>query len=876
MYTIPRIIKYFILIFISVLQLNAQVIHQEEQLTLHRLIDLRTQGSDLDMPKVGLVLSGGGARGIAHVGVFQALEKYNIPIDMIIGTSMGSIVGGFYAAGYSADELEGLAKSIDWNDLFRDETDRENLFLGQKLEKDRFLINIRFEGLSAQVPSSLTSGQKILSVISEKLYNASYQMVYDFDSLKVPFRAVATNLIDGERIIIGQGDLAEAINASATVPLLFSPVIWDDMLLVDGGLKSNLSADVAKALGMDVIIVVDISSPLRTQDELKAPWEIADQVTTIMMQTQYAHQIEIADVVIKPALDEVGSSDFDKIDEMIAAGRAAVDSAIGKINVVLRKNQPPLTGEMYPISGFKLEDQDGKELMPSDFLHAQSGKLISQNEIEDDVHTLMISGNWREVKAELSDSVLYYKVKAHSLPDSIIMSGNQIFPDSILFRYLLSSDTLSNEFNNLISGLKKIRKFYHDHGYVLMDFSGVRFDNGNNLIIGIDEGTVDEIEIEGNVGTTDLVILRDFPFRPGDAYNTDRIKTGIEAIYNTQLFDKVSVNIKRQDGNRILLLKVKEKLYTVVRLGGKAGTERGAQGYMEIGNDNFIGIGSKIALTARYGDSDRQAILSYRMDRIFRSYFTFGAQGYYQWALNPYYKQVNKLGEYIEERSGVKILLGQQLQKLGQMSVELRIENAKDYMAAGQFDNAQSSELRTITIRSITDKRDNIGFTTKGIYNIWYWEAGNEQIFEGQEKFTKASVNLEGYYTYWNDHTFHLRGVIGVGDKTLPFSEYFRLGGPDSFVGFHEYELYGRQTVFANLEYRYKLPWRLLSDTYLGFRYDIGGVWETPDLVMTGEDFFSGRGIWLGIDTALGPLLLTYGDSTVKGGIIYLSLGYDF
>jgi outer membrane protein assembly factor BamA len=237
---------------------------------------------------------------------------------------------------------------------------------------------------------------------------------------------------------------------------------------------------------------------------------------------------------------------------------------------------------------------------------------------------------------------------------------------------------------------------------------------------------------------------------------------------------------------------------------------------------------------------------------------------------------MEKTGEYREERSGMRLLVGQQLSKLGQMSVEFRLEHAKDARYSGTFNNPQNSELRTITIRSITDKRDRIAFTTKGIYNVWYWEAGNQDILEGQEKFTKAYVNLEGYYTYWRSHTFHIRGVIGVGDKTLPFSEFFRIGGPGSFMGFHQYELTGRQVIFANLEYRFRSPIRLLADTYVGLRYDIGGIWQTPDLVLTSEDFFSGLGGWLAIDTVLGPLQFSYGKSTLKDGIFYLSLGYEF
>jgi NTE family protein len=868
-------LKIIILLCIVSLSANAQIIFEKEQIPLAEKIKNQERNLQGKYPRIGLVLSGGGARGIAHVGVLKALEKHGIPIDLIVGTSMGSMVGGFYSAGYSPEQLEKIVHTIDWYDIFRDDTERENLFLGQKLEKDRFLVNIRFNNWQAELPTSFTSGQKALSIISEKLYGAEYQMIYDFDSLRVPFRAVATDLISGQRVVIGKGDLAEAINASATVPLLFSPVVWGDMLLVDGGLLSNLSVDVAKSLGMDVIIVVDITSPLRKKSELNAPWEVADQVTTIMMQNQYEKQISLADVIVTPELGNVGSTDFGKIDEMIAAGEAAVDSVAEQINAKLKMSRTSLDTRTLKISDFHLNTETSKKNYSPNYLNAENTEYITMAQIEEDVDLLLEYGGYYKISVSYEDSVLTYVAIDLSPITNVKIEGNTMFADGVLTEKIFEADSILYEYSDVYDALIKLREFYRHQGYVMMNFSRIDL-NQERLFLQIDEGTLDNIVIEGNAKSNDLIILRDFPLKPGAVYNSNQVISGIENIYNTQLFDKVSVNIRRDNGDRNLVIKVKEKMYTILRLGGKVGTERGIQGYYEIGNDNLFGSGGKLSLAGRYGEVDRRIGLNYRTDRIFKTYLTFAIQGYYDWKINPYFQNSQKSGEYQEDRSGLKVLLGQQLSKLGQMSVELRVEHAIARKFSGEFDIPQNSELRTLTIRSITDKRDRIAFTTRGIYNVWYWEAGNQEILEGQEKFTKAFVNLEGYYSYANIHTIHLKGVIGVGDKTLPFTEFFRIGGPQSFMGFHEYELIGRQVVLANMEYRIKSPINIFSDTYVGFKYDIGGIWETPDLVLTSDDFFSAFGVWLGIDTVLGPAQFSYGKSTLKDGIFYFSLGYDF
>jgi len=773
-------------------------------------------------PKIALVLSGGGSRGIAHVGVLKSIEKHNIPIDLIVGSSIGSLIGGLYCAGYSSDQLERIVKDIQWDDLFQDEMHRQDLFLGQKKENDRYLINIRFNGFTPYIPSSITPGQKLLSILSKKLLLAKYQAINNFDELKIPFRAVAVDLITGQRVILKSGDLAAAINGSSAVPLLFSPVEWEDKLLVDGGIRSNVPVDVAKNMGMDIIIAVDITSPLRTKDEIKAPWEVADQVTTIMMKPIGREQLELADIVIKPNLEGFGNSDFHKIQEMIDVGEEATNLILDTVFVA-----KDLSSEL---------------------------KMVPD-----------------------TDSLPGNPAKEDFAVQSIAFTGNTIFSDDYVDEFLLGDSAISLDYQTVVTNIDKIKENYRAKGYSLMKIDSLNFETGSKtLSFTINEGKIDSIGISGNNITEDIIITREFTQSVNDVFNANTINRGIENIYNTQLFDRVGIGISQFDNKNILTIKVREKIYKVLKFGGKVDSERGAEAYLSLADENLFGRGNILSLVSRYGNKDRSASLNFRTDRIFKSYFTFSLHGYYDWETNYYYNGTEQVGEYLEERNGLKLIFGQQLKKLGQLTVEFRLENAKDKLFRDNFDREQNSELRTLTLRSVADKRDKVGFTNDGIYNIWYWETGNERILVGQESYTKAFLNLEGYFTNWNVHTFHVRFVGGFADKTLPFSEYFRIGGIKSFMGLHDNEMVGKQTIVTNLEYRYKIPFKIFADTYLGLRYDIGAIWEMPDLVFEGNDFFTGNGAWLGIDTFLGPFQFGYGIKSGDKGIFYLSLGYDF
>jgi NTE family protein len=231
-------------------------------------------------PRVGLVLSGGGARGISQIGVLKVLDRLNIPVDIIAATSMGAIMGGLYASGWTPAEIESLALCTNWDDIvaLKGETDRSGLLPEWKSATDRNFLVVRFERWQPVIPTSISSGQRFTDLLNSLVLRSPYHSVTSFDDLKIPFRAVSTDLVSGKRVILGSGPLAEAMRASATVPFIFSPIEKDSMQLVDGGLMSNIPVDVVRQAGCDIVIAVNSTSGLRRAEEISAPWETADQI----------------------------------------------------------------------------------------------------------------------------------------------------------------------------------------------------------------------------------------------------------------------------------------------------------------------------------------------------------------------------------------------------------------------------------------------------------------------------------------------------------------------------------------------------------------------------------------------------------------------
>ncbi|MBK5536354.1 patatin-like phospholipase family protein [Pseudomonas sp. TH08] len=291
------------------------------------LVHASVPASEATRPKVGLVLSGGAARGLAHIGVLKALEEQGIKIDAIAGTSMGAVIGGLYASGYKIDELEKLALNIDWQQALSDAPPREDVPFRRKQDDRDFLVkqklSFRDDG-SLGLPLGVIQGQNLALLLESLLAHTSDTR--DFDKLPIPFRAVATDIANGEKVVFRKGHLPQVIRASMSIPAVFAPVELDGRLLVDGGMTDNIPLDVAREMGVDVAIVVDIGTPLRNRKQLTTVVDVLNQSITLMTRRNSEEQLAAlkpTDVLVQPALAAYGVTDFGKAQEMIDAGYRA-------------------------------------------------------------------------------------------------------------------------------------------------------------------------------------------------------------------------------------------------------------------------------------------------------------------------------------------------------------------------------------------------------------------------------------------------------------------------------------------------------------------------------------------------------------------------
>jgi len=396
-------------------------------------------------PKVGLALSGGGARGAAHIGVLKVLEEHRVPVDFIAGTSMGAIVGGLYASGMSAQELEALISHIDWADAFADKISRQDRSFRRKRDDDLYLVKHKpgFSGGKLKFPPGILDGQKIDLLL--KRYTLPVIAVRDFDDLCIPFRAVATDLATGEAVVLNHGDLALAMRASLSIPLVFAPREIDGLLLADGGVSSNLPIDIVRRMGADVVIAVDISTPLQERDQLTSLLTITDQLTGIL--TRRNTDLQIAslgdqDIFIHPDLGDITTATFGRAAEAIPAGTVAAEAVIAKLSRLsisprqydehvaqrARRRAIPVIDEVRIINQSRLSDR-----VIAARLNVQTGKPLDVDRLERDLDELfgleLFESVYYDITDESDRTVLTITVHERSWGPNYLQFGAAIFED---------------------------------------------------------------------------------------------------------------------------------------------------------------------------------------------------------------------------------------------------------------------------------------------------------------------------------------------------------------------------------------------------------------------------------------------------------------
>jgi NTE family protein len=405
-------------------------------------------------PKIGLALSGGGARGAAHIGVIRELERQNIRIDYIAGTSMGAIIAGLYASGMSVDQIDQAYRSIDWKHVLNDSPPRQDLSMRRKFDQSVFQLDkkIGIKNGKVDVPAGVIRGQKLELELQKLLMHVAE--IDDFDKLVIPFRAIASDIASNQVVVLGSGSLSQALRASMAVPGVFTPVKVDDRLLVDGGITNNLPVDVVRKMGADIVIAVDIGSPFLKMDETVNIFTVAEQLTNILVRRTTDQQINTLandDVLIVPELGTFSAGNFTGSASLIQKGEAAAQEKISSLAQLVSPNPVPSAKPeacpscqlALPVISYVRVNNDSQvdDEYLRQMLQQQTGQPLDVPTLEQDIGRIYGLG--------IFDSVQYDLEKTGSETGLVLKVREQPWgPNYLQFGLTLSSDFAnSNRFS---------------------------------------------------------------------------------------------------------------------------------------------------------------------------------------------------------------------------------------------------------------------------------------------------------------------------------------------------------------------------------------------------------------------------------------------
>ncbi len=835
------------------------------------------------IPKIALVLSGGGARGISQIGVLKVLENNKIPIKYIIGTSIGSIVGGLYAVGYSATELDTIMNTTNWLQTMNlsNNQERNVLFLDQKIISDRSILNLRFKNFNFVVPEAISLGANFESFLQKLLWNSVYQTSSNFDSLKYPFRAVATDLVSGQIISLSKGSIVTAIRASATIPLRYTPVKIDNMLLVDGGIMSNIPVSAAEKLNPDLIIAVNTTSPLLDVSQLNNPWNIADQVVSIAM-AEFCNQTRLkADFEIIPNIEDHKNTDFNNMDFLISQGQK---SAQGIINLIKDRIDSiayskfkhiyyeKIKNEVYDFATFKIYftgfDENNSEKFKS-ILNINS--VLNHIKIEvifKYIYEIMREDKYKEVKISIdkvSNSIHFEAINYKKLLSIKITNDKSFFrlmenELNIKFQYIsISKKTESEIFEYAI-------KLMRNEGLSLADISNFEVVDGL-IILTINERVIRKIIVNSRDNTNPLLIKRDLLFKEGEPVNADAIINSWNSLIATDLFRYVQITpSKNSDGTADIIIETEELGSQFIKIGARIDNERNLQVGLDLMLDNLFETGARISTLISGGEVNQYTALRYENSRIYSTNVTTYIEGFYNFRKTYQYSRVvnDDITKYenirkrnlSEQGYGVRGGFGSQLDRSGRIGIDFRYELQRSY----EMDSLPPEfyKINTVSLSAKWDDENQSDFATDG-RTIYLNLETNLLNLSGAVSYSKAEFRFKSNSSF-GDFTL-INGVrFGMADRTLPQMEFFTMGGEDNFIGLREDEFRGRQLLAGSLELRKKLKYGFWFDTYLSLRYDLGSIWVLPENIKF-STFKHGLGLILAFDTPVGPAKFSTGKS---------------
>ncbi len=832
---------------------------------------------DRESYSISLALSGGGARGLSVIGVLKAFEEKSINICAIAGTSMGGIIGGLYASGYTPDELGDIVSGLSFSELFSNSPSRTTMLLTRRQDGERHLLSVRFDGFRPIIPRGLTAGQKLTSLITFLTAKANYQCGDDFSRLPIPFKTISTDIVSGTEVVLDTGSIADAMRATMAFPLAFTGLESEEQVLMDGGMVTPIPVELVGSMcdSVNVVVAINTASKLLPKEELVTPVDIANQVTSIMTADQLRHQLNAASYVIEPPIDDFVSSDFKHKDTLIEigyrCGLVAADSIIELIETqrqaeTLLVSGVTVTSLPEPKASIVRDRFLGGTISKTGLISAMKGLARELNIFRMTVSITPVDMPGAEARAHVLnvDAVENFRLSDTWLK----FSGNTIFDNTTLSLEMYENDSLITS-RSLREGFKRIIRLYEDQGYDLVNIRNVTIDASSRTIsIDIDEAIIDKVDVEHNEKTKDWYVRSYFTLDRGELFSTSEASRGIANVYGTDLFDRVTVRVRPSNNGAVVRIGVEEKESHQLRLGWHWDDGYRSEEFIEFLDDNVAGIGFQYLLHARYSLRRQEYYGMFKTDRILSSYISSRLNIFHRRLDRSVYDGDTEVGLRKERKTGFELIFGQQIARLGAVSAAFTAERV-------EYENTDTGTkrkfgLRIVQLESQVENFDRLPFPTSGNRHLVQLQLAGKYL-GGDEEFTRFFMSFETYFPLSEYVNYHPRLALGISRRGLPPSEQFFLGGLHSFAGFRTHQLAGDKMFILSNEIRIKLPFYL----YLTGRHDMGEVYVSSAEIKL-RNLRHGVGVSLALDSPIGPFEFGYGLVNSDIERFYINIGLAF
>jgi predicted acylesterase/phospholipase RssA len=762
-------------------------------------------------PKVGLVLSGGGAKGFAHIGVLRLLDSLNFPVDYIAGTSMGGIVGGFYAIGYNGEEIEAIVRQTDWLQMLNDRPARTAIPILEKQFDRNYLLNLEIKDFGLNLRTGLITGQSIMKNLSK--YSNPASSIDNFDDFPIPFRCVAVDIISGQEVAIDSGYLALAMRATMAIPSIFTPVEYGDYLFVDGGVSNNLPVDVAKDMGAEFIIAVNVGAPPLKKEEIDDIFDVTLQTIFIPGFKREEANMQLADIVVTPDIMNYTTGDFapGDVDGIIRGGHLAAAAIRDTLIALMEQWQLPVAagGQRFANTPVGADASD-ENLVVEQFKVLRNNALSAEEIcalVEVDSGAYISDINWQR-QQELLDA-----------------SGHFIYAE---IGYQAISDSQATVF---ISVREKMDPFIH------------------------------RVEIHGNESLSFSFLYNLLNVKPGKRFDPDYVNARLDELYSLGYFRLAYYTLEPYANGRVVFhLWIEESGQGKLRLGMQYVEEYNFVASVGLTVQSIIIDGMRVQYDLQFAGFTRfqlhMALPSLQLDNFV---YPFARIAYENIEEDHYDQRGDIVARYNVDEAVFAAGLGLLFDRSSYLEVEMGHNYAR-YAGTIASDFAADTSNTVIRARYHADYLDDSLIPNQGLLISGDYYAHFYPSWRGGFALQRGQVDAS---YYWPVHRFwNLRLSASYADalgKNIAPVWYFKDRNPYNFTGMPFHQLRYTRLGTSSLKLRYNSGMGFYISGLASFGFGIHNPFFAEQGDETGQHPFWSAGVDISYSSLIGAISLSAG-----------------